>query len=255
MDDAKPNTAERRAFIALVQTAIKKQASGQVLEAKERRAWDRWEAEENERRGRRWLAALPKKTYCDLVGRQPKVVNEQADAYGIPLRGGIVDALGVLKWIHDFFAKHKHVLPQVVRGEATESTPRDQLVLEQIEVYRRRVTLLEDKIAVNNQTLLPRDEIHELLAQLAKILRGAGEKLQKQFGPQAASILEVALTDFEAILVSTKPKTEAAATQLGDAATTDDRRTPVVSPSSTSAADPVDPPIRGRGNHRSRGAA
>lgn len=223
MDDAKPVTAERRAFIALVQTAIKKQAGGQALAPKERRAWDLWEAEENERRGRRWLAALPKKTYCELVGRQPKVVNDQADAYGVPLRGATVDVLGVLKWLHDFFAAHKHTLPQIVRGEAGETTPRDQLILEQIEVYRRRVKLLENRIAIDDETLLPRAEVHELLTQLAKLLRGAGERLHKQFGPQAASVLEVALDDFEATLMQHAAKTDERPAELKDAATADDR--------------------------------
>jgi hypothetical protein len=170
----------------------------------------------------RFLRSLPKKIYCNLVGRQPKVVNDQADTYGVPLRGDTVDVADVLKWLHDFFAKHKHELPAIARGDESAGTPKDELIRQQIEVYRRRVTLLENKIAAEAETLLPRVEIHELLAQLAQVLRGAGEKLHKQFGPQAASILDIALSDFEHSLTQLEPKSGEAAANLGDAAPAND---------------------------------
>jgi hypothetical protein len=207
----KPITATRQAFIALVQSALRKQAAREALTPKESRAIDQWNAEENERRGRLWLRSLTKKQYCELVGRQVKVVNDQADRYGIPLRGATVDALEVFKWIHDFLAKHKHTLPAIIHGEPGAASPSDQLKLEQIEVYRRRVKLLENKIELAEETLLPRVEVHELLAQLAKVLRGAGERLHKQHGPQAASILEVALTDFDTMIEQLATKTESPA--------------------------------------------
>lgn len=201
---------------------MQKHQAKQPLTPKETRAWSKWEAEEDERRGRRYLTTLSKRDYCNLVGRQAKVVNEQADLYGVPLRGSTVDGLEVLRWLHDFFAKHKYDLPSIVRGESSAATPRDQLVLEQIEVYRRRVKLLENRIRIDDDTLLPRAEIHELLAQLAKILRAAGERLGKQFGPQAASILDIALSDFESTITQLATKSDEADSQLGHATPAND---------------------------------
>lgn len=199
-EPSKPKAAERQAFVALVQSAMRKHQLKQPLTPKENRAWARWEAEEDERRGMRFITALPKKIYCSIVGRQPKVVNDQADTFGIPLRGATVNLVEVAKWIHDFFAQHKHDLPKIIRGEAGAHTPKEQLILEQIEVYRRRVILLENKIDVDAQNLLPRSEVHELLAELAMIIRSAGERLEKQHGPQAASIMDVALKDYDSKL-------------------------------------------------------
>jgi len=196
-----PRLAERDAFIALVESAKKKHEANEKISPREMRAWAKWEAEEDEKRGRRWLAAMPKRAYCSVVGRQYKVLNEQADAFGIPLRGDTVDAMAVLRWIHDFFAKHRLQLPSIVRGETKNGTPRDKLTLEQVEVYRRRVKLLENQLEVDEQTLLPRNEVHELLVKLGRVLRGAGERIHKQFGPQAASILDVALDDYDALLM------------------------------------------------------
>lgn len=220
--DSNPKSAVRQAFIALVQMAMRKQAAKEPLDPKESRALDKWNAEEDERRGRRWLASLPKKKYCELVGRQHKVVNEQATRFGIPLNGPTVNALEVFQWVHDFFAKHKHTLPAIIHGDPEGNTPSDRLKLEQIEVYRRRVKLLENRIRVDDETLLPRVEIHELLAQLAKILRGAGERLHKQFGPQAASILEVALSDYENSITQLATKSDERAPTLGDATPAND---------------------------------
>jgi hypothetical protein len=41
--------------------------------------------------------------------------------------------------------------------------------------------------------LLPRDAVHQNLARIASLLRGAGEQLQRDCGPEAATILEDAL--------------------------------------------------------------
>lgn len=201
---------ERQIFIQLVQSAMRKHAAKEQLTPREARAWAKWEVEEDERRGKRWLANMPKKTYCSIVGRQPKVLNDQADAYGVPLRGHLVDAAAVLRWLHDFFAKHRLELPAIVRGELATGTPRDKLIQEQTEVFRRRVRILEAQIELNEQTLLPRADVHELLVKLSRVLRGAGERLHKQFGPQAASILDVALNDYDSLLAGlvedSKPK-------------------------------------------------
>lgn len=220
---SKSNPASRRAELDLVKAAIAKKQAGNeaAITAKERRAWERWEDEEDERRGRRFLAAMPKKLYSEFAGRQTKVLHEQADAYGIPLRGATINVGDVLRWLHDFLAEHKYELPAIVRGEGG-GTPREQLIREQVEVYRRRVTLLEMKIETERTHLLPRSEVHELLAGLSKVLRGAGERLQKQFGDQAASILDVALDDYDATLTQLLPKSDSAATDSGHAAPVDD---------------------------------
>lgn len=45
------------------------------------------------------------------------------------------------------------------------------------------------------KTLLPRGDVHDGLSRLAHILRQAGETLQRQFGAEAAAVLNEALDD------------------------------------------------------------
>ena len=52
------------------------------------------------------LANLPKKIYCELSDRQVKVINEQADRYGLPIGGPTIDLYEAIKGFHDFLADH-----------------------------------------------------------------------------------------------------------------------------------------------------
>lgn len=199
--------------MALVQAAIKKTAAGIALKPIERNAWKKWEADEDARRADRFIGQVPKKTYCLWSGRPTKILHDQADLYGVPLRGTTIDVPQVIAWVHDFLARWKHDLAPLVKGDGAEigGEPglKEQLLREQVDLYRRRNRLLEDQLELNSQTLVPRGEIHALHLQLAKILRAAGERLQKQFGDQAASILNIALDDFEnRIMELVEPKTE-----------------------------------------------
>lgn len=45
--------------------------------------------------------------------------------------------------------------------------------------------------------LVPRDSSREALGRIAVIIRGAGEALQRQFGPEAADVLFEAMDDAE----------------------------------------------------------
>lgn len=200
---SKPEQLEREAFLATVKTAIAKNAAGQPLTPKERNAWKRFELEEDERRGRRFCAAVPKRVYTEFAGTQQKVLNEQHDLYGVPLRAPTIDLAAVIAWLHAFLAKYKHDLAPLVKGGPSEGRPatlKESLLKEQVDLYRKKNELLEDQLAQRHNDLIPRAELHKLHVHLATVLRGAGERLQKQFGDEAASILSVALDDFEAIL-------------------------------------------------------
>lgn len=190
---------KRDAMMERVRSALAKKQRGQpdTITAAERRALKAFEAEQDRVRGLRFVAALPKKLYAEWAGRQQKTLNEQADLYGVPLRGTTINVPHVVRWLHDWLAEHKHDLAHLRGGPKKNLSPKEQLVLEQIEVYRRRVVLLEQRIAREETLLVPRAEVHELHVQLAKILRQAGERLLKQYGEGAVGILDAALDDFE----------------------------------------------------------
>lgn len=68
--------------------------------------------------------------------------------------------------------------------------------LEQYRKHRAAMALLDLRERRGN--LLPRDQVHALLVRLAGLLRSAGEVLQRQFGVDAATVLEEALNDADA---------------------------------------------------------
>lgn len=200
---SRPQQLEREAFLAVVKAAMAKNAAGKPLAPKERNAWKRWELEEDERRGRRFIAAVPKKLYADWAGSQQKVLIEQENLFGIPLRGATVDVPAVIAWLHEFLRRYKFDLAPLVKGGPSgdrQPTLKEALLKEQVDLYRKKNELLEDQLAQRHRDLVPIAEVHKLHIQLATVLRGAGERLQKQFGDGAASILAVALDDFDAIL-------------------------------------------------------
>lgn len=185
--------------MAFVQQALRKRVAGEPLTPKEEAAIARAEAEEDERRGMRFISAITKKKYGEWSGRHQKVLNEQARLYGMPVGGATINVPDVIGWMHDFLVKWRRELAPLVKGIAADEGGglKEEMQREQIAMLKRRNRLLENKCQQNDNSLIDRGEIHAMQQQLAKVLRSAGERLQKQFGDEAASILTAALDDFE----------------------------------------------------------
>jgi|GEM_PF-2091175 hypothetical protein len=67
-----------------------------------------------------------------------------------------------------------------------------------LEAYRvERAAMAKLERLEREQALLPRDAVHDALARVANILRGAGETLQRSYGPEAQAALDEALDDAE----------------------------------------------------------
>jgi len=194
----------QRQLEALVQSALAKKKAGKELLGKEIAALAKWEAQQDERRGLRFVRAIPKKLWCEWSGRQQRTLNAQADLYGLPVGGPTIDLPSLAKWLHDWLAQHKQALSELVAvadlpdGEA--KTLQGKLLAEKVEQLRRRNSLLQTQLAEKQQRLLPRDQVHELLVRAARLLRSAGDRLYKRHGQEAGDILVEALEDFEQIV-------------------------------------------------------
>ncbi len=188
----------------LVQAALQKKKAGEKLLQREIAALEKFEQQQDERRGLRFVRAIPKKFWCEWSGRQHRTLNAQADLYGLPVGGPVIDLVALAKWLHDWLAQHKQALSELVAvddlpaGEA--KTLQGKLLAEKVEQLKHRNLLLETQLAEKQQKLLPRDQVHELLVRAAQILRGAGDRLYKRHGQEAGDILAQALDDFEQIL-------------------------------------------------------
>lgn len=207
-DGAPPQTAaeqlRRKQLEALVQSALVKKKAGTKLLAKEISALEKWEQLQDERRGLRFVHAVPKKYWVAWSGRQQRTLNAQADLYGLPVGGATIDVPALAKWLHDWLATHKQALSELVavedlpEGEA--KTLQGKLLAEKVAQLKHRNLLLQSQLAEKQQQLLPRDQVHELLVRAAQLLRSAGDRLYKQHGQEAGDILAHALDDFDELL-------------------------------------------------------
>lgn len=175
----------------LVAGAYRKLANRQDLSRREREALKRHEKEKEDRLRWQYYRSIPQKHWRAMSGRQTKVLNEQASRYGLPFGGPTIDLTQLARSLHDFLAENAVKLAreedELMQGPAASPA---------LERYREERALMArlDRLEREGQ-LLPRDKAREALGRVAAILRGAGDVLQRQFGPAAVEVLYEALDD------------------------------------------------------------
>ena len=189
---------------ALLAGAVRKLASGQQdhLTREERAALRRHEKEQEERLRWQYYRTIPQKHWREMTGRQTKVINEQADRYGLPFGGPTIDLPALARKLHDFLADNALKLskeddPLLAGGGNSPA----------LEQYRQEKFLLARLDRQEREgDLIARDKAREAMGRIAAILRGAGEALQRQYGSQAAEILHEALDDAQHQIDQAFPK-------------------------------------------------
>ena len=175
----------------LAARAIQKRAQNRLPSGAELAALRRWEKAEDERRRWEVYTTVPKKHFVEMAGRQVKILNEQARRYGLACGGRTVSLPEYVLSVHDWFAANAHRLARddpTANGRETPDQRRHRAAA---------ADLLELQVAERRGQLLPRDRAHEMLGQIAIILRAAGESLRRQFGREAHAVLTEALDDAE----------------------------------------------------------
>ncbi len=176
----------------LVARAYRKVMDRQELTKEERRALKRHEKEKEERLRRQYYNAIPQKHWREMSGRQTKVLNEQAERYGIPFGGPVICLPSVVRALHDFLAENAVKLAReddpLMQGGGSPA----------LERYREERAMLARLDRLEREgSLIPRDEVREALGRVATILRSAGDALGRQFGSAALDIYFEALDDAE----------------------------------------------------------
>jgi hypothetical protein len=171
----------------LAARALEKKRTGKRASIDETRALRRFEKAAEEQKRWEHYGSIPKKHWQEMSGRQPKVLNEQASRYGIPLRGKSIDLSAVAAWVHDFLA-----------ANAAKLNSDDDTTGEELKKWKAKREKLKYETEIGN--LVPRDEVHAGLAIVARHLRTAGEWLGKHAGREAQERLERALDNAQAAL-------------------------------------------------------
>jgi hypothetical protein len=97
----------------------------------------------------------------------------------------------VVRSLHDFLATQAH---RLAADELLQGDPASP-ALERYREERAAIARL-DRLE-REKTLVRRHDLLDGLDRIAALIRGAGETLQKQFGPEAAQILHEAIDDAE----------------------------------------------------------
>jgi hypothetical protein len=171
----------------LLAAAVRKTKAGEKLTAAEKSALKRFRQNSEETDRWRYYAAIPKKHWVKLSGRQHKVLDEQAGRYGIPILGSQIDLAAVARWLHDFLARNAQKLKPDEEGLLQGDS-------DWAEKYRKeRALLVRLERREREGALVSRDKSHQCWTRVAGVLHAAGETLQRQFGAAALRVLNQAL--------------------------------------------------------------
>ena len=196
-----PKKAEAQARLTVSQQvdrelaaeALKRRQAGEKPSRAQLAALRRVEKEREEELRWQHYRTIPQKHWREMSGRPTKVLQEQAQRYGIPFSGRTIDLPAVVLALHDFFAEHKTLFARAARGTGGENAG-DDADTDWLEEHRRERTLIariERRAA--EARYLPRSEVHTTFGLIAAVLRRAGDLLERHAGPEARTILQEAL--------------------------------------------------------------
>lgn len=188
---AAPRSASQQIEQDLVRSALEKHKRGEKPTRAELTALRKFERQREAAALDTAIRACPKKLYVQLTGRQHKVLLDQADRHQLPLQGDTVDLAAVLRRFHDILADNRH---RLAAGPASDDPLLDGEETPALERYRKlKGDLLALELAERNATLIPREDVSNIFAQLADTLRQTAERLRDHHGHDAADLLNDAI--------------------------------------------------------------
>lgn len=185
-EDAPASTSER-IDRDLAKQALEARRAGRDPTRRQLQALKRVEKLEEERTRWRYYRTIPQKHYKQLSGRQLKVLQEQAERYGLPFNKAEVDLEELLPALHNFLADNAHVL---LSGDGLFAGPQTE------SLERLRLAQAERVEMQNEETrgkLRPASDVHRVFAEIAAVLRDATDELVRTYGDGAREILAEAI--------------------------------------------------------------
>lgn len=194
----RPRSTSDRIEAQLVRAALEAVRRGETPSGDQRRALKRWEKRREEEQRLELLRSCPKRLYAELSGRQQKVLNDQAARYGVPIGVGKaeIDIGAVLRWMHDFLAENAQKLRLLDERSGDDALLMSGSDSPALEEYRRWAAREKElRVREMEGDLRRVDEVREGLAIIAGNIRGAGQQLAREFGDEAARVLNEALDE------------------------------------------------------------
>ena len=191
---AKRESAADRIDKDLAAAALAKRKAGKNPSRTEAAALRRVEKQREEDLRWEYYESIPQKHWRQMAQRGGQVLKVQHERYGFPIVGRFINLPEFVRFFHDFLAKNARRLAKDETDEemlAGVSSPA-------LERYRTvRAKQEELKFEEQKENLIRREDVHAGLARIAGALRSAGDSIQRQFGHEAYTIIEDAITEAE----------------------------------------------------------
>lgn len=186
--------ASKKADQRLAMAALEKQRRGDRPSRDELAALRRYEAELEEGQRLKHFRAIRKAEWRIWSGRQIKVINEQAERYGLPMGGPTIDLPVFVKALHDFLADNARKLAGAESDDPTLAGATSPAMERKRQLECRK---LELQLEREQGLWIERKRVHDGHGRIGGLLRVAGEALLRQFGPAAQKIFNDALDNCE----------------------------------------------------------
>lgn len=157
-----------------------KQIDGGKLTARETTALAKWQREMAAELRDQVLRAIPKGVYCELAGRQQKVVDEFGARYDIPVDVPTINLFAVIKDLHTRVSE----LAAAARPnlDADEEELVKEKLRQEIGKLQRQSAALQIELDRHMDKLLAKADVQAGLDWLASRLRAMGTQLHRVVG-------------------------------------------------------------------------
>jgi hypothetical protein len=182
----------------LAKSAQAKMEAGAVCTPQERRAYAKAERCWEEQQHQALMLDIPRRYYNWLSGRQNNTLQQQADRYGLPLRGERLNLQAIITGFHDFLRDNAHRLAAEPGGIDPDLIGKNSPALERYRDEKAKMITLQRKEMERH--LSPREDVRNGFGVLAQRLRQLGEVYQRKNYTDAAKLLNEALDDMERTL-------------------------------------------------------
>jgi hypothetical protein len=136
------------------------------------------------------LGAIPKGVFCQLAGRQQKVIDEQADRYDLPIDGPTIDMFAAIKAYHDLITANARFIRPAddaeladAGGLSVEDARHHDLQTEKLRQEVIKLRQSNERLAIqvtrDRGDSIDRRTLREMLAWLSTRLEGLGQQLRR----------------------------------------------------------------------------
>lgn len=136
------------------------------------------------------LSEIPKGLFCQMAGRQQKVIDEQADRYDLPIDGPSIDLFSAIKAYHDLITANARFIRPADDAELVDAGELsiDDAMHHDLQTEKLRQEVI--KLRQSNERLaiqvtrdrgdsIDRRALREMLAWLSTRLEGFGQQLRR----------------------------------------------------------------------------